>query len=472
MKRFISIFLSCIFTFLLSSFAFAEGEPQLVEIDLNEYGYVDNGVYDESDGAFTFSESVETYGYKPSLGKPVSSGYSMLNDYEKAYYDALNNIEDGAMSVTVTYPSYLSEVEFEKINFKKIMNTFYYDRPDIFYHFGYSLSATGYNDGTYNQYKTITYKLTPKSGTDYSESNVAAYSQQVWDVIDSIELDFTTRYDFVKSAHDYLCNNITYINNGSTCYDIYGAFVEKKAVCQGYATAFKTLCNYYKIPCVMIPGTGVTSSGSDAHMWNAVQMDDGKWYLLDITWDDQESGIYTDFFLVGTESVDKYFGGMAFSDSHVEGDTSDYLPSFNFSDVKFNASDKYSGFEATYNSFSDEVQHELTVSFFDVTQFGVYYDGIPVEINSFATGTSLTVPSGEERASEEWELIAVGDCDGNASADVQDYSVAVNMVVSGEDVASSSSKAADACKDGVLDVIDIAILERAVNGSNPDFDLT
>ena len=456
-----------VFIFLFSSFAFAESEPQLIEFDLGEYGYVHNGVYDTNDALFSSSDSVGVFGYKPYFGKPISSGYSLLSDNEKAYYDALNNISSSAMSVTVTYPSYISQPEFEKIDFAKIMNAFYYDRPDVFYHFGYSLSATGYNNGTYNMYKTVTYKLTPKSGTNYSESNIANYTNQLWDVIKSIDVNLTTRYDFVKSAHDYLCNSITYKNNGSTCHDAYGALVLKEAVCQGYATAFKTLCNYYKIPCIMIPGTGVTSSGSGAHMWNAVQMDDGKWYFLDITWDDQTSGIYRDFFLIGSQSVDRYFGSTSFSASHIADDTSSYLPAFNFATDKFIESNKYSGFDATYNSYADATKKELIVSCFDVTQFGVCYNGIPVEMNSYATGTDITVSSGEK-----WELIAVGDCNSDGSADAQDYSAVVNMVLSDKVVNSMDTKAADACRDGVLDVLDIALLERAVNGFNTDFDLS
>ena len=33
----------------------------------------------------------------------------------------------------------------------------------------------------------------------------------------------------------------------------------------------------------------------EAHMWNYVQLEDGKWYLIDITWDDQAIRRYTYF---------------------------------------------------------------------------------------------------------------------------------------------------------------------------------
>lgn len=42
------------------------------------------------------------------------------------------------------------------------------------------------------------------------------------------------------------------------------------------------LCDEAGIPCALISGKG----NGGAHMWNAVQMDDGKWYAVDVTWDD------------------------------------------------------------------------------------------------------------------------------------------------------------------------------------------
>jgi hypothetical protein len=72
----------------------------------------------------------------------------------------------------------------------------------------------------------------------------------------------------------------------------------------------------YGIPCMIITGVGVTTNGTEAHAWNAVRMEDGKWYCVDVTWDDQASKIYYDFFLVGGTTVPKHFQALAFSDSH------------------------------------------------------------------------------------------------------------------------------------------------------------
>lgn len=59
----------------------------------------------------------------------------------------------------------------------------------------------------------------------------------------------------------------------------------KKAVCDGYARLFKSLCNHARIQCEVVNG-GVKSflSGKlEPHAWNAVRLY-GKWHLVDPTW--------------------------------------------------------------------------------------------------------------------------------------------------------------------------------------------
>ncbi len=58
-------------------------------------------------------------------------------------------------------------------------------------------------------------------------------------------------------------------------------------VCEGYARAFKVLCDRLEIPCVLTDGTAIAHLGDTAeeHMWNYVQLD-GNWYAVDVTWND------------------------------------------------------------------------------------------------------------------------------------------------------------------------------------------
>ena len=68
--------------------------------------------------------------------------------------------------------------------------------------------------------------------------------------------------------------------------NIYGLMIEKKAVCEGYAKAFKYLLDELNIPCVIICGDVTDEDGNiERHAWNEVYLE-GKWYAVDTTWDD------------------------------------------------------------------------------------------------------------------------------------------------------------------------------------------
>lgn len=87
-------------------------------------------------------------------------------------------------------------------------------------------------------------------------------------------------YDMVKLFHDEIIRNVTYDTGGEN--NVYGAFVNKRTMCQGYAGAFLRLCNLTGIPALSI--TGQTN---EPHMWNMVRID-GEWYHIDLTWDDPD----------------------------------------------------------------------------------------------------------------------------------------------------------------------------------------
>lgn len=86
--------------------------------------------------------------------------------------------------------------------------------------------------------------------------------------------------------HDYLLENTTYDHDNyitSTVppesHSIYGALIEGTAVCDGYAKSAKYLLDLVGIE------SGIITSGEMSHAWNYVNID-GKYYHMDITWDD------------------------------------------------------------------------------------------------------------------------------------------------------------------------------------------
>lgn len=80
--------------------------------------------------------------------------------------------------------------------------------------------------------------------------------------------------------HDWLVKNVKYDASSQSSYTAYGAIVEGKAGCEGYARAFQYLANKVGIETVLISG-----SVDGSHMWNMVKLY-GEYYFVDVTHDD------------------------------------------------------------------------------------------------------------------------------------------------------------------------------------------
>ncbi len=174
-----------------------------------------------------------------------------------------------------------------------------------------------------NQYvmKTTAVKMKVAIKTVY-QGNTGTHINKLKQAVSDFQASGNTRYEKLSSIHTFVCQSTSYDRNFSDAkaHDAISVFESAhKSVCEGYAKAIKLLCDAADIPCILVTGYGVTSSSSaERHMWNLVQMEDGRWYGLDATWDDQESGIRTDFFLSGSSTLPSLgFYQKKFSESHI-----------------------------------------------------------------------------------------------------------------------------------------------------------
>ena len=229
--------------------------------------------------------------------------YSQLTDTQKIFYDGLLDSKEEMKSGTyvIEFGETFSDIlELDGGNeelgddYQAAIDAYINDNPDIFYidvsklYLNIETTKKAFNT-KYNVY------IAPQSGETYF-ADIFSSEEEVQNAIVAVEeeRDFVLSkltdndYDNIKMVHDYLITNIEYDQNyeSTDSYSLYGALIDKKAVCEGYAEAFKYLLNAAGIECELVQGSATNSEGTtENHEWNCVCLD-GTWYYIDVTWDD------------------------------------------------------------------------------------------------------------------------------------------------------------------------------------------
>ncbi|MDO4260597.1 MAG: DUF5722 domain-containing protein [Eubacteriales bacterium] len=240
------------------------------------------------------------------------------------------SIKDG--NVIEENDSYLAACDEANRAFQQAWAAFYQDYPQVYWIYqircGYKLYASG-TEGTISDF-TFTVGKQYYDGCSIGQTGdptLQAYQEAIGRIADEArEAAGDDRFALLKYLHDDLCETLTYHTEAAEAQDasdylyahtsvsaLVGYESAHEVVCEGYAKAFKALCDELEIPCVLVSGMGGTDGASmGAHMWNYVQMEDERWYLVDVTWDDQEdSGIYYEYFLAGSGSEGFAGGDLA-----------------------------------------------------------------------------------------------------------------------------------------------------------------
>ncbi|MBR5825726.1 MAG: hypothetical protein IKY78_01430 [Clostridia bacterium] len=195
------------------------------------------------------------------------------------------------------------------------MDAFLYDHPEVFWlrkvNSSYKVSGSGNSaDGYVGKISGIT--ITPTEIYSGASAKISKYNTAVEAAVKAIT-STGSRYDILKSIHDYICKNAWYnLTSEHKVHTSEPFFLgDKGIVCEGYSKSFKVLCDKLGIPCVLVSGYA-----GESHMWNYVKMEDGRWYLIDTTWDDQKSKLYDTYFLANANTVG--FDGLAVSEERTE----------------------------------------------------------------------------------------------------------------------------------------------------------
>lgn len=149
-------------------------------------------------------------------------------------------------------------------------------------------------------------KVTIHIEKTYTDKQIEEVNKKAKETLKETTNDNMTLENKVKAIHDYIINNSKYDADRSdekivkyASDTAYGNLIEGFGLCGGYTDSMA----------IFLDLLGITNYkiSSENHVWNALLLD-GKWYHLDLTWDDPITTNGTDileynFFLINTEEL-------------------------------------------------------------------------------------------------------------------------------------------------------------------------
>ncbi len=425
--------------------------------------------------------------YGNSLSTDVDTSryfYNQLTDTQKIIYDSLLSagiveqieidIADAPSTGTGTTSDDAESAANSQLFQDVIMalSALPEDNPMYFWvsGFGYGYNGTmGVSGTTYICKLTTVIVKVSLNETHFADwTDVQTKYDAVVEKLETIKVNGISRYEKVKSIHDYLADNIVYdpnvIDNLSPAandFDVYGALINGVCVCEGYAEAMKLLCDREGIPCLTVVG-----NAGGAHKWNYVQMDDGKWYLLDATWNDQESYTFYSYFIIGSSAKAPYFSNSNVADSTVHIPTGTMyslattalayptLATANYGVTFLNPS---TGDMAVDNTRNCILVGKGITSYINYLYSGGDYSR--TKTGSGTTGTSVTVSDSEK--SKTYVVAMRGDINASNTVTTDDYTLVVSTATAKNAVTANTAKyyAGDMTQDGAIDGFDAIALD-------------
>ncbi len=271
--------------------------------------------------------------------------YDQLGGNEKTVYRAIYKNAREATNITFTLESPLvisspesegSDAHGNRISsavrtlVQPAMDALGYDHPEISWiAYGgtsgssFSISVVTATEGgqLITSIEALTFVMCLETPME-SKADVLAFETEmngaVAEILNTLSSVGESRYERLLAIQHELAARVVYDHDKASdrIHEAAGALLDGRAVCDGYAKSFKILCDELGIPCVIVGGTATQPNSVEPHAWNLVQMENGLWYAVDVTWNDDEATLSsTDFFLVGANTVPSP-GRLPFSQSH------------------------------------------------------------------------------------------------------------------------------------------------------------
>lgn len=279
-----------------------------------------------------------TYYYQELKNSPMAQKfYNLMQETAKDGKFKSGRYEcDLVAAGVVTEAELIEYVDSSKptipVAFGAARDAFYMDNPDLFYVDVYKLYlSAGMQNNKYVAFmgtgraENYFTEYTVKTEADVTAA-VQKYEAALEKVVNDAKANSTDAVKQIEFVNAYIAENTEYDYgareglSGGIEYDgyvntAYGSLVNGKALCGGYARAFKAVMDRLDIPCVLIQGSAVSGktvvdaesketleAGAVAHMWNAVELN-GLWYGVDVTYN--AGADLKRYLLVGDDNISK-----------------------------------------------------------------------------------------------------------------------------------------------------------------------
>lgn len=224
-----------------------------------------------------------------------------------------SELADHARAITKVVRDFGASYKFDRgisvSDLHTVMSIVLNDNPDMFH-----LSAAYQYSYNSNRPDTaievmFSYKMTRE------EYAAASAEVRTWaDKVISLADPSFTEYEYALFFHDYIAANYDY-DTDYAVRDVYHFLKEGKGVCQAYTYTYAYLLESVGIE------TTFASSDEMNHIWNVVKID-GKWFHVDVTWDDpigNAAGVVDHMYFMLSDSAiynkeKKHYGWVTYHD--------------------------------------------------------------------------------------------------------------------------------------------------------------
>ena len=242
----------------------------------------------------------------------TESGIKNRNDLINSIYYAINSGTDYIERyIDSDYTNYINDINtltaYNGAEFKKIISTL-----NNFVH-------------PYNSSNNVKisyggdYKIGITINRAYTQDEINEINNKVDKILNENVNNNMPPKEKIRAIHDYIIDHteydkLKYENKNNDTYKsntAYGVLIEGYGTCNGYADAMEIFLDKMNIINYKI--------SNEEHIWNLVYLD-GKWYHLDLTWDDPISDININrdtYFLISTKTLEKINDGTHTFDKNI-----------------------------------------------------------------------------------------------------------------------------------------------------------